>query len=123
MKLFVATNAPADGDDFSWTVAGELVRFPLDTCDCPDCGCERSMCGLSSHRATTSFTVRDLDIDLATFRELLWESLTDEGWVTNGSLEDERWVETWAAEHAEAASGLPVERPLHISFERTARQD
>jgi hypothetical protein len=47
MEVFVASGPGAKKrrDDFSWTVDGELVSLPLDTCDCADCGCERAVTG------------------------------------------------------------------------------
>lgn len=45
--------------DFVWTVEGELVMMPPDICDCPDCGCERSVVGLASSGASTMFQVID----------------------------------------------------------------
>lgn len=115
MKVFVAADA-SDGeeDDFSWTVPGELVHFPPLVCDCPGCGCERSMAGFLSHKATSCFVVRDLNLDPATYTQMIFDTLQEGGWVEKGSEQDRAWVEEWAAEHLEMASDLPVERPLRI---------
>jgi hypothetical protein len=56
--------------DFSWTVDGELVRFPEMECDCVDCGCRWSMVGCASQKATTTFAIAELP-------ELSWEQLVD----------------------------------------------
>ena len=114
MRLFVATETLDEEDDFSFTVPGELVHFPPVICDCPGCGCEVSMAGFVSHRATTSFVVRDLDLDVDTFTELLFETLRDGGWVTSGSTDDRDWVRNWAVEHIEAAADIPTETPLRV---------
>lgn len=50
VKVFVAGVAAADAGDSSGTVPGEMVRFPVEPCECLDCGTERSMYGLASHR-------------------------------------------------------------------------
>lgn len=114
MKLFVAGEAAPDTDDFSETIPGELVRFPVEPCDCPGCGAERSMYGLASHGATSVMMVRDMEVDAAVFRQLLWDSLEQGGWVTAGNSVDEAWVEEFATDHIEAASHLPTGQPMGI---------
>ncbi|MGH8937192.1 MAG: DUF7715 family protein [Acidimicrobiia bacterium] len=117
MKVFVAT-ARTQGrrpDDFCWTVEGELVRFPGVTCNCPGCGCDRAMAGLSSSRATTTFTVRDLpDLDGGAFGQLLADALQREGWLRSESAEDEAWAAGWAREHLSAAARFEEERVLEL---------
>ncbi len=106
MKVFVATSQMQGvrADDYCWTVEGELVRLPGLTCDCPDCGCERGMAGLSSSRATTTAKVVDRrDLDPQTYADLLCDALAREGWVSpNGMTEEE--ARDWAREHLEFAS-------------------
>ena len=70
MKVLVATRE-TQGErprDFSWTVDGELVRFPEAECCSPQCGCQWSMVGCASQRATTTFAVAELP-------ELTWPEL------------------------------------------------
>jgi hypothetical protein len=114
MKVFVATEALGEAGDFSYTVPGELVHFPPMFCDCPECGCDRAMAGFTSKRATTCFVVRELDLDVATYTGLLFDSLREGGWVEAASKSDREWVAQWAAEHVRMASGLPVETPLRF---------
>ena len=90
MKVFAAT-AATQGQretDFTWTVDGELVMVSFE-CDAdlrdPDgidggCGCRRSMTGLTSQKATTTFTVIDLDVDRDGFASLVESTLRDAGW-------------------------------------------
>lgn len=118
MKLFVAAESSGADGDFSFTIPGELVHYPPAGCECPDCGCDAAMAGFVSHRATTSFVVRDLDIDAETYVALLFDTLCSGGWVTRGSAEDRAWVAEWAAEHAKEADGLPVETPLRFHKDR-----
>lgn len=123
MKLFVATESLGEGDDFSFTIPGELVHLPSVSCDRPECGCERAMAGFTSRRASTCFVVRDLDIDPPTYVELLFEALSEGGWVNEGSADDRRWVTEWAGEHMDMAVGFPAETPLRVDRDRvTVRQ-
>jgi hypothetical protein len=100
----VAGEPIRDGDDFSWTVPGELVHFPTAICAGPGCGCNRAMCGFVSHKSTTVFEVRDLDMTPDAFAEFLWDSLEAEGWLTAGGMEDRAWLEEWADEHLKVAA-------------------
>jgi hypothetical protein len=70
MKVLTATTATqgARDNDFDWAIEGELVWVGIvcakDQRD-PDrggCGCGRSFAGMSSHRATTTARVSDLDL-------------------------------------------------------------
>jgi hypothetical protein len=80
MRVLVATKESQGTypGDFSWTVEGELVRFPLAECDCScsdRCGCKRSFAGFSSHRATTTAIVAERpDLD----QESYWQLYLDD---------------------------------------------
>jgi hypothetical protein len=113
MRLFVATAAIDEAGEFAWTIPGELVHMPTVVCDDEKCGCERSMAGFVSHRATTCFVVRELDIDAVTYTALLFDTLERGGWVKPG-LVDRVWVEQWAVEHMRMAGELPLETPLRF---------
>ena len=110
-------------DDFNYCVPGELVRFPGDACDCPDCGCERAMAGMASSKGTTTFGVEDRpSLTADEYRAAFVEALRREGWLDSSSDMVEREVIAWADEHlAEAArfedgdvlalvNGVPVRR-------------
>ncbi len=114
MKLFTAIESLGVDGDFVFTVPGELVHFAPAACSDQLCGCDRAMGGFVSHRATTCFVVRDLDIDEATYTDLLFASLEAGGWVSKESADDREWVEKWAAEHVALAAQFPAERPLKI---------
>lgn len=117
MKVFVAAE-PLEGEgEFSYTIPGELVHLAPLVCDCPDCGCDRAMAGFASHKATTSFVVRDLDLTPTTYTELLMETLEAGGWVERRSIEDVAWVRLWARDHIDMAADLPSEVPLQIDGE------
>lgn len=121
MKLFVATGGGATADDYSRTVEGELVRLPV-TCDAPGCDCSRAMTGLASAQDTTTFTVRELNIDKDMYRELLWATLERDGWVTEDKAEDSEWVDTLLVVHIDLASSFDPGTPLRLDgdmmFER-----
>jgi hypothetical protein len=114
MKVFVASEDTNKDGDFSFTVPGELVHLPPTVRDCPDCGCDRAMAGFVSHKATTSFVVRDLDLDSNTYAELLFATLQAGGWVQEQSGADASWVRAWANEHVHLAADMPEEVPLAV---------
>ena len=118
MRLFVATDSFDEEGDFSFTVPGELVHFPPIVCVNPECGCHRAMAGFVSHKATTCFVTRDMDIDAGTYAGLLFDTLWEGGWVREGSADDRTWVVDWAVEHIDIAADLPVETPLRFDRDR-----
>ena len=74
-------------NDFCWANEGELVR-PGSVCDGehdPDgpCGCNRSMVGLDSHKATTTIEVIDSPLDRCEIVEMFVKSHKDCGWIVN----------------------------------------
>jgi hypothetical protein len=94
MKTLVATRR-SQGDrqgDFSFCVPGELVYLGL-VCDddrlFPNhgCGCGRAFAGLSSHRATTTAEVVDLDFTLADYIEAVASGLDQAGWGRSSAAE------------------------------------
>lgn len=107
MHVLVATGQTQGqrADDFSWTVEGELVRLPGIECDCPDCGCDRALAGLTRERATTTAAVVDrADIDAHAFRTALHDALTRERWIRAGDPDDEAMVDAFASGHLAAAA-------------------
>ena len=118
MKVLIATNHTQGQrpDDFCDTLEGELVRLPAVVCDCPDCGCERAVEGLASHKATTTFTVADrTDLDAAAYRSILVEHLIDGGWVvgTLGTAET-AWVDDFVDQHLQIAERCTVGDILEV---------
>jgi hypothetical protein len=120
MKVFVATESLGEDGDFSFTVPGELVHFPPVICDCPDCGCADAMAGFVSHKATTCFVVRDLDMGANTYVALLYDTLRLAGWVSEESEGDRAWAREWALEHLDIAADFPVETPLRFHRDTVA---
>ena len=125
MKVLVATSR-TQGDvegDYSFCVPGELLWITM-VCDTdrlyPErgCGCGRGFGGLTSHRATTTAEVADLDITEAQLRLAVTTSLTDQGWLVpeTAELHHELVAETVDLIH-EIAEPLPagtiVRRRIH----------
>jgi len=105
MHVFVATTETQGDrpDDYAHTVEGELVRFGFDICDCPGCGCDRGVAGLSSSRATTAFMVKDApDLTLDGYTQAIRDALVREGWLEEG--EDDTWVAELAKLQADLAA-------------------
>jgi hypothetical protein len=49
---------------------------------------------------------------------MLFKTLADAGWVSEGSGADRRWVAQWAGKHMNMAAELPVETPLRFDRDR-----
>lgn len=88
MKCLVATER-TQGDaqgDYTYCVPGELIWVTM-VCDTdrldPEggCGCGRGFGGLTSHRATTTAEVVDLDLTEDDVRLAVTTSLSDRGWL------------------------------------------
>lgn len=103
MKVLVATSS-TQGDvdgDYSFCVPGEILWITM-VCDTdrlyPEkgCGCGRGFGGLTSHRATTTAEVVDLDITEADLGLAVRTSLTDQGWLAPeiAEMQDEIVAET-----------------------------
>jgi hypothetical protein len=66
MKYLVATQYGQGSreNDFFWANEGEPLHFGVE-CDREDidgpCGCKRSLCGVDSAKATTTFRVAEVD--------------------------------------------------------------
>ncbi|MEZ5175517.1 MAG: hypothetical protein R2823_04855 [Acidimicrobiia bacterium] len=65
-----------------------------------------------SHKATTTFVVRDLDMSPSEYIELFLDTLTQGGWIRGPA--DVDWAIDFAKQHMQMASELPVETPLRI---------
>ena len=126
MKVFVARapEAPEPGD-FHFALDGELVTLPVTMCCEPDeCGCGRSMAGLVSARATTSFTVTDLHMTFTDYADALRDGMRRQGWWEDPA--DDEWLLADALQLHLAAAAWPVGASLRIHdgriTERAARR-
>ena len=86
MKLFVSTHETQGqrSNDFCWCEDDELVHWSSEcsreTIDGP-CGCRRSMAGLVSLKATTTFKVVDWsDYSIVLLSDRIYDSMTKAGW-------------------------------------------
>ena len=115
MKFLVATDR-TQGDldgDYAWCIPGELLWITMvcgrDLRD-PDggCGCGRGFGGLTSHRATTTAEVADLDMTEADLRLAVTTSLTDQGWLSYSTEPEQAEIVTETIELVRAlAEPLP----------------
>ena len=86
MKVFVATKQGQGirKNDFFYTNEGELVLFGTE-CDCESvdgsCGCKRSMIGMKTAKAATTFKVADLPIDQEGYFSQIRSHLKNGGWL------------------------------------------
>ena len=134
MRILTATNQTQGrrGDDFCWTVEGELVLFPPLECGRGSihdrCGCRRSLAGLASHRATTTIQVEDrTELDPDTYFMLISGSLRDQGYVTPRPMADPKvnqWLWDITDELMHIAGTFPVATVLErrgdlVSVRRT----
>lgn len=123
MKVLVAT-ADSQGvrkNDFCNATVGELVTF-CNECDGEEvdgrCGCRRSMAGLESHKATTTFQVVNRDITREDFEQKLRDSLVDAGWAGLMSQEE---LEAQIKEDADELLRLAEYFPLGRILEKRGR--
>jgi len=95
MKVLIATSETQGKrkNDFFWTDEGELIMpaFTHDgeTVDGP-CGCKRSMSGMSSHRATTTFKVLEMPLTESELTKAVEKSLVGGGWIKPGKHDGEQ---------------------------------
>jgi hypothetical protein len=87
MKIFVATREGQDArqSDFCDAEEGELLTFAIecdrDEADCDgNCGCRRSLLGLETGGATTTFTVAEIPLSAEWYEEQVIEYFADKGW-------------------------------------------
>lgn len=117
MKLFVATRDGAEHGDYSKTVEGELVRLPI-TCDMEGCECGRAMTGLASGQSTTTFTIKEMELERGTYRQLLWDTLLRDGWVAEGNRGDADWVDQLVTLHLDLAESFAEGIPLKLAGDK-----
>jgi hypothetical protein len=102
MKVLIATRQGqgARPNDFFWANEGELVTFGSECCnesvDGP-CGCRRSVIGLDTRKATTTFMVAEMPISLADYRDRIRGSI-GRAFSRLPAADLEQWVEGDLAE-------------------------
>ncbi len=117
MRFLVATSR-TQGDrenDYTYCVPGELLWI-TEVCgrDRRDpeqgCGCGRGFGGLTSHRATTTGEVADLEITEADLHLAVRTSLSDQGWLPDvlSAVECAAIVQEVVDEVRAIADRLPV---------------
>jgi hypothetical protein len=116
MKVFVARipdpSAKPAVHDVHQALEGELVTMQLQPSEHP--GSERTWCmaGLGSARATTCFTVAELDMSFTEYVDVLRDGYRRQGrWVGPA---DDAWLLDAARVHALSAAPYAVGTPLHV---------
>ena len=116
LKVLVSTSE-TQGDmagDFTWVPDGELVARYGIVCqdERPDgggCGCGRAFAGLTTHKATTSAMVIEVDMTETTWRAAVHTTLFDTGWATHmASDELADVIDAMAAADLHALEDLPA---------------
>ncbi len=123
MLVLVATNETQgqSSDDYSYTVAGELVTAVVTECESKDCGCGRGFPGLASAFATTTAQVVDLphltDADL---RGAVSDYLARGGWLDllRDEPDVEMIIEDMIDEHVDAIAAVCARCPVGTIVER-----
>jgi len=86
MKILVATEEKQGkrSNDFNWCKEGEPVVPGMFECDSgyvdDDCGCKRSLCGLGTLKATTTFKVVEAEHNLLNLLKEVKEHLIKGDW-------------------------------------------
>jgi hypothetical protein len=119
MKVLVATSRTqrTRKNDYNFCIEGELVWIGLvcrkDAQD-PDggCGCGRGFGGLSSHRATTTARVAEIEMSPAEYAEALRSSLEQQGYGADALCSKE--ADILAELVADWPVGAVVERRLDV---------
>ncbi|CAN5819407.1 hypothetical protein BH23ACT5_BH23ACT5_23940 [soil metagenome] len=117
MKVFIATRSGLEPDDYSDAIAGELVRLPV-TCDQVECDCGNAMTGLGSGLGTTTFTVREFNLNREIYHAMLWDTLLRDSWIEDGNREDVKWVSKLVDLHIRLADGFEPGIPLRLNGDR-----
>jgi hypothetical protein len=88
MKVLIATKRGQGkrANDFSFAEPGELVTISME-CDREkvdgECGCRRSLPGVTSHVATTTFEVAELGLTMSQYERIHADSAVAGGWFQN----------------------------------------
>jgi hypothetical protein len=112
MKVLVATKEMqgARSNDFCWAKVGEYVTFPSECSNEEvdgNCGCRRSMSGVSTHKSTTTVKVVNKHITTTGLAKALAAGLVNAGWYPSHKAALPHAAER-AKELAEIAKAFPV---------------
>jgi hypothetical protein len=114
MKVFVARSPDPSSNpavhDVHHALDGELVTLQVQPADDPDGGYMWSMAGLGSARATTRFTVAELDMSFTEYVDVLRDGYRRQGWWVGA--DDDAWLLHEARVHALSAAAYAVGTPL-----------
>jgi hypothetical protein len=85
MKILTATNLTQGASplDFNWCKEGEVLIFGFECTGGSwddGCGCRRSLAGIKSHKACTTFLVTESPLTPTELETLIATALVQEGW-------------------------------------------
>lgn len=84
MKVLVSVNRPVRVDDFCFVPDGEIVYEQGITCSSYDramqCGCGRSLSGTTTHKATSTMEVAEVDLTEDDLMRLALKVGEETGW-------------------------------------------
>ena len=84
MKVLVSVNRPTREDDFCFVPDGEIVYEQALTCSsygrAMQCGCGRSLAGTTTHKATSTMEVQDVDVSDDDLIALALQCGKETGW-------------------------------------------
>ena len=113
MKILTATSQTQGTSplDFHWCNEGEILAFGFE-CDGgtwdDHCGCRRSLCGIKTHKASTTFMVKDSPFSPGELQTLFATSLVHAGWYRSVSEETVRHAEELVDEVRQIADHFPT---------------
>jgi hypothetical protein len=76
------------------------------------------MTGMGSGAATTTFIVRDFEIEREMYAELMWGTMLRDGWVRDGNGDDREWVQKLVGLHIDLAETFTPGVPLRLNGDR-----
>lgn len=112
MKVIVADKTIQDSSkrDFFWTEEGEIVSFGVFECEneekAKECGCRRSLVGIKTRKACTTFRIAEVDFTELELSARISISFRESGW---GEVFDvDKKAKEFTKEIIEMVEGLPV---------------
>lgn len=116
MRILVATHETQGlkPGDFCWTKESEIVTFPVMCDNSCTCGCNRSMAGIESHKATTTFKVVESPIRWRDYHIALLKSLVNGGWYEKMTRDAINHAREMAVELIKTAEFFPVNTVLEL---------
>jgi len=127
MKILVSTKDTQGkrNNDFCFVPEGEIVIYPFFECGNESvdgqCGCRRSLCGIKSMAATTTFKVVDMDISKTEFVKLYKKSMIKAGFgkvFKRGDKEQKKMMENFLFDYVAKLTNIAEGNSIGTVLER-----